>query len=1752
MTGWFTENKGQFGNREVKFVYPGSDCSIGFVESGYLITLTGEDNRTSVVNARFEGAKLVVPEGREERPHKSNYFYGNDPEQWRTDVPNYNNVIYKALYDGIDLLFYTTEEGLKYDFLVSPGADPEEICWSYEGVDDLFIDTLGKLHITTPAGELVEEAPVSYQMNDDKKTEISSGYRIDDEKVTFVIGEYDSSQPLVIDPLIYSTFVGGNRDDRSLGLVLDSENNAYVTGFTGSSDFPTTSGSFDESNNGGMEIFVFKLSSDGSDLVYSTFIGGERGDEGYGIALDSDNNVYITGTTKSEDFPVTPGAYDDTHNGGNDVFVCKLNATGSGLVYSTFISKGYGYGIDVDSENNAYVTGETMYSKFPTTSGAYDESYNGGEDIFVFKLNWNGSELLYSTYVGGDLGEEGSALVLDAMSNAYVTGWTRSSDFPTTDGCIDGSFNGEYDIVVFSMNPNGSDLRYSTYIGGENEERGKSIAVDIANNTYVVGHTNSEDFPTTTGCLDDSYNGGGLSVIGDGVVCKVNLNGTDLLYSTYLGGGKSDVLSGIDVDSEQNAYVVGHSASTDFPTTTDCYDDAHNGARDLVVSKLDSDGSELLYSTFFGGSGPDGEWWERIALDSENNAYIIGNTESSDLPVTAGCFDDSHNGDYDVVVMKLNFGKKPIAIITSISPDPGVEGKKIRFSGRGAVDNRSIETFVWRSNLEGELYNGTKEEFNSSGLSAGNHVIFLKVKDGSGNWSEETNRTLLVHEKPEAAIDSISPNPARESQTIRFQGHGTDDGTVERYVWTSSLDGELHNDTDAEFSSSSLSNGSHTISFKVQDNYGVWSNDVSTTLTINGVPRANIDSVSPNPARESQTIYFQGSGTDDGTVERYVWTSSLDGEIHNDTDAEFSSSSLSNGSHTITFKVQDDDDAWSDEVSTPLTINGIPRAKIDSVSPNPAQESQRIYFQGNGTDDGTVERYVWRSSLDGEIYNGTESEFSTSSLSNGSHTINFKVRDNDGVWSEEVSTTVRVSGNPRAIIDSISPNPVLEGKRVVFKGNGTDDGAIEQYAWRSSIDGEIYNGTESEFSISSLSRETHNILLQVKDDSGNWSKEVNATLIVHGKPVAVIKSVSPNPANEEEDVRFKADGTDDGTIVAYAWRSSIDGEFYNGTRNDIKYDELSSGNHTMYLSVMDNYDVWSDEVSVTLDINARPVAVIETISPNLAWEGQEVKFQGHGDDDGTIITYRWRSSRDGILNASNSFTTTSLSVGTHAIYFRVQDDNEFWSEEVSSTVIIHEKPVAVIDSISPNPALDMESVHFRGSGTDDGSVERYNWRTENEEIYNGTEPEFDYDGLTPGTHTIYFKVLDNHAAWSDEVNTSLTVHTRPIASIDDISPNPGLNTNVLAFEGNGTDDGTIENTNWRIENGTGGEVYNGSTPPVNFPVGNYTVYFKVQDNHGIWSEEVSIGLVIHEKPVIETSSVSVTTAFVGEPVQFIGIASDDGAVERYLWTSSIDGEFYNGTETEFFDSTLSTGTHIITLVVQDNNGAWSDEETFTLLVHGKPIAIIVSISPSPAHDTDTITFTGEGTGGGAIIRYVWTSSISGEFYNGTEATVASSNLPVGEHSIAFKVLDEYDLWSEEVSTILVVKSPNTPPTVTITSPTNGSDVKGTITIKGTATDEDGTVEKVEISINGGEWVAVTGIDSWNYEWDSTTVKNGNYEIKVKAFDGEDYSEEVVWKVTVENEEDDGGEGEAGFLPGFELMGAILGLLAAAIYLRKRP
>jgi hypothetical protein len=669
----FEANRGQ-AHEDVRFLARGPGYSLYLTGGEAVLALARTARTADVVRMSLVGAApRPVVSGLDELPGKANYFVGADSAKWRTNVPTYARVHYREVYPGIDLVYYGNQRQLEYDFVVAPGADPRKIVLAFQGADRLEIDSEGGLLLHAAGGSIRQPKPLLYQEIDGLRREIDGAYTLKGaHRVGFEVAAYDASRPLIIDPVLaYSTYLGGSDQDQGFGIAVDPAGNAYATGLTSSSDFPTTAAAVDATFNGGSDVFVTKLDPTGSVLLYSTYLGGGNTDQANGIAVDLAGNAYVTGVTFSVDWPTTTGALDTTFNaGGGDAFVAKLDATGSMLLYSTYLGgSGFdqGVGIAVNSAGNAYVTGLTGSSNFPTTAAAVDTTANGNTDAFVAKLDSAGSVLLYSTYLGGSNADEGHGIALRA-DEAYVTGVSASGDFPTTAGASDTTFNGGIvDAFVARLDSTGSILLYSTYLGGSGADQGHGIAVDPVGNAYVTGVTSSSDFPTTAGAFDTTFNGSF-----DAFVTKLDAAGSMLVYATYLGGSGFEQGFGIAVDAAGNAHVTGGTTSSNFPTSAGAVDATLNGPSDAFVTKLDPAASMLLYSTYLGGSGDD--QGQGIAVDLAGNAHVTGGTNSGDFPTTAGVVDTTFNGSSDAFVVKIADVAAPATLVLSPAADTNPVG----------------------------------------------------------------------------------------------------------------------------------------------------------------------------------------------------------------------------------------------------------------------------------------------------------------------------------------------------------------------------------------------------------------------------------------------------------------------------------------------------------------------------------------------------------------------------------------------------------------------------------------------------------------------------------------------------------------------------------------------------------------------------------------------------------------------------------------------------------------------------------------------------------------------------------------------------------------------------------------------------------------------------------------------------------------------------------------------------------------------
>jgi hypothetical protein len=577
----------------------------------------GETVRMKLVGSRTR------PRVRGERklPECVNYFIGNDPGRWRTHVVTYAAVRQEGIYPGVDLVYYGNQRQVEYDFVVKPGADPSQIRLAYTGVEELRLDGRGDLLLETASGVVKQLRPRVYQEADGVREPVPASYRLcRGGEVTFDLGHFDRARELVIDPVLsYSTYLGGNSDDTSYAIAVDAAGNAYVAGYTTSTNFPTSHPY--QTDQTGQDAFVTKISRTTLAPVFSTYLGGNGIDIAHDLAVDEGGSIYVTGETLSNNFPTLAAMQGDQP--GPDAFIVKLSPSGSSLAYSSYLGgadNDFGYGVTVDAAGSAYVVGNTSSHDYPLF-GQFQPA-QGGFDAFVTKMTPAGTALAYSTYLGGSSDDGAEDVAVGPDGSAYVVGATASDDFPS-EGGAQSVFMGNYDAFATRLAPSGAAVVFSTYLGGSGYDSAGGIAVDGSGDALIAGLTGSDDFPAISAF--QSARAG----LNDAFVTRLTADGASFVYSTYLGGSLNDGAIEVAVEEEGGAWVVGYTFSTNFPTAN-AAQGASGGEVDAFVTRLEPGGSTATFSSYLGGSN-----WDTgsgIARDRRGEVYVTGETGSGNFP----------------------------------------------------------------------------------------------------------------------------------------------------------------------------------------------------------------------------------------------------------------------------------------------------------------------------------------------------------------------------------------------------------------------------------------------------------------------------------------------------------------------------------------------------------------------------------------------------------------------------------------------------------------------------------------------------------------------------------------------------------------------------------------------------------------------------------------------------------------------------------------------------------------------------------------------------------------------------------------------------------------------------------------------------------------------------------------------------------------------------------------------------------------
>jgi hypothetical protein len=999
--------------------------------------MTGSVLRMKLRNAN-PAAKIT---GTDELAGTSNYFVGNDPSKWRTNVPTYAKVKYEGIYSGIDLVYYGNQRQLEYDFIVAPGADPRRIAFDVSGAKGISQDSHGDLVLKVGEGEIRWHKPVAYQETNGTRHSVAVRYAITDtNRVGFEIAKYDSRRPLYVDPLIYSTYLGGSSHDDAYSIAVDSAGNAYVTGITDSTNFPTTGGAFQKICRFGCG-FVSKINALGSALVYSTYLAGSNQDTGLGIAVDSSGNAFVTGVTCSTDFP-TMNPLQPNYGGGGvycgDAFVTKLNPTGSALVYSTYLggsNQDVGFGIAVDSTGNAYVTGYTDSTNFPTKS-PLQPTNAGHRDAFVTKINPSGSALVYSTNLGGSGDDFSNSIALDSSSNTYVTGGTTSTDFPTMNPLQPHYGGGQYDTFVAKINSAGSTLAYSTYLGGSGWDISSSIAVGSAGNAYITGVTNSADFPTINPLQPRTS--GGYDVF----VAQLNPPGSTLAYSTYLGGSGDDIGSGIAVDSAGSAYVTGYTDSTNFPTKSPLQP-TNAGHNDAFVTRINPSGSALVYSTYLGGSADD--QGTGIALDGTGNAYIASYTTSTDFP-TMHPLQPNYGGGGDGFVAKINitpsdvtlfplhldFGSQPMGITSGprVSTLTNAGGDTLTIKSISVIGTNSGD-FAQTNNCGTSVPVGTSCSITATftPLAAGNRSAVVSITDSAPDSPQTVDLTGIgLLDTATKLTSSANPSALGESVTFKAtvsspQG-GTPTGDVSFLDGATTLANTGLRGGTATFATRNLPLGLNiiTASYGGDSNYGRSTSAPINQYVLEAATTTTLSS-SPNPSIYGQAVTFTatvtsrlGAPPDGETVMFKKGTTVLGTGTLSGGSASFTTATLKVGRSLVNAVYGGDSNfvgstskAVSQVVSKATTTTTLASSQNPSNVGQPVTFTATVTPQFAGKVTGTVTFYDGTTALKTVALSGGVAKFTTSTLTSGAHNITATYNGSASFIGSSASLTQRVN-----------------------------------------------------------------------------------------------------------------------------------------------------------------------------------------------------------------------------------------------------------------------------------------------------------------------------------------------------------------------------------------------------------------------------------------------------------------------------------------------------------------------------------------------------------------------------------------------------------------------------------------------------------------------------------------------------------------------------------------------------------------------
>ncbi len=1683
--------------------------------------------------------------------YRVNYFIGKNKSKWKTDISTSKRVLYKDLYKNIDLKVYGVEEQIEYDWIVKPEGNPEEIIFTYKDTDGTEINNEGDLLVLTEFGELVHKKPISYQVVGGARVDVESSFKcIEKDTYGFKLGVYDKNYELIIDPvvLVYSTYLGGSFPDYGRSIVVDSSGHAYVTGYTYSTDFPTQNPF--QSDQNFEDVFVTKLSPAGSSLVYSTYLGGGSNDRGDGIAVDSSGNAYVTGYTKSTDFP-TQNPF-QTDQGNQDVFVTKLSAAGSSLVYSTYLGGSNldrGNDIAVDSSGKAYVTGYTESTDFPTQNPYQTDQ--GLIDVFVTKLSSAGSSLVYSTYLGGGGSEIGYGIVVDGSGNAYVTGYTHSTDFPTQNPFQTDQEGA--DVFVTKLSSAGNSLVYSTYLGGGGSEIGYGIVVDVSGNAYVTGETPSTDFPTQNPFQTHQ---GGTDVF----VTKLSSTGSSLVYSTYLGGSLHDGGYGIAVDSSGYAYVTGYTYSYNLPLKNWFQEPQLNMVyKNAFVTKFSYAGNSLVSSTHLGDYHED--QGNGIAVDSSGNAYVTGYTESTDFP-TQNPYQTDQNFE-DAFVTKLPYqGSSPdvtTTAVTNITQTSSASGGNVTRDGGEDVTARGVCWSMSANPTTGDskTSDGTGTgSFSSSitGLSpeqASYHVRAYATNSIGTSYGEDrefTTTSLAASTVTTTAASSITATSASSGGNVTANGGAS--VTARGVCWSTSA-----NPTTAD---SKTSDGTGTGSFTSSitgllpnTTYHVRAYSTNSVGTSYGSDKTfSTEAAAPNATTDAASSLGANAGTLNGTVNAN----------NESTTVTFEYGLTTSYGTTVTAAqspVTGSSDTAVSKAISGLTANMTYHYRVVGQNATGTSNGSDMTFTTNATAPTVTTNTASSLGANAALLNGTVN------ANNESTTVTFEYGTTTAYGTTVTADQSPVSGASNTAVSksitSLVPNTTYHyrvagqnatgtsnGSDVTFTTNATAPTVTTNTASSLGANAATLNGTVN------ANNESTTVTFEYGlDTSYGMTVTADQSPVTGSSDTTVSKAVSgltPNTTYHYRVVGQNATGTTNGADTTFTTNAAAptattnsasslgtSGATLNGTvnaNNDSTTVTFEYGSTTAYGTT-----VTADQSPVTGASNTAVSKSITSLVPNTLYHYRVVGQNVTGTTNGADTTFTTSKSAptvttdaatsvgitgatlNGTVNANNESTTVTFEYGLTTSY-----GTKVTADQSPVTGAANTAVSKTITSLIPNTTYHYRAVGQNTTGTTNGADSTF--------ATNAAAPQAQTDaassvGITGATLNGTVNANNESTTVSFEYGTTTAYGTTVTA---DQSPVTGSSDTAVS------------------------KAISGQTP-------NTTYHYRVvgQNVTGTTNGADMTFTTESTVPTVTTTSVSDITS---NSAQSGGSVTDNGGesvTERGVcWSMSAnpttgDSKTSDGTDTGSFTSSITgllpgTTYYVRAYATNTEGTSYGDEASFTTV--NNPI-IYGNVSDPDGSGIE-----------GVILTFLNNDSITSTDSNGNYSNTAiygwSGTVNPQKAGYVFEPENRsYSNVIEDQTGGNFTGYP--PPSVSITSPIFGSILIGTVPIEADAFSVSG-ISKVEFYIGNSKKGEDTVLP-YQYSWNTTADSDGAFEIKVIAYNekGQTGSDQI--NVRVNNNEaenpvisghvrDSGNNGIAGVTVTFVGSGGVSTTDENGFYLRE--